>query len=125
MGELEKIINSLNRKIPGSVMKLGEKAYQQVPRVSTGSFALDTEIGGGWEESSIVEVIGELSTGKSYLALKAIAEIQKLGRSAAYVNLETLDTQWAKKLGVDIDNLQPLPTHWVRPQHLCQICLCT
>ena len=105
MGELKRIIGELNKKNPGSVMKLGEKAYQRVPRVSTGSFALDIEIGGGWEESSIVEITGEFSTGKSYLALKAIAEVQKLGRPAAYINLETLDTQWAKKLGVDVDNL--------------------
>jgi recombination protein RecA len=106
MGELQKIINSLNKKIPGSVMKLGEKAYQQVPRVSTGSFALDVEIGGGIPENSIIEVFGELSTGKSLLALKTIAEVQKLGRTAAYVDLENaLDIQWAKKLGVNVKEL--------------------
>lgn len=106
MGELAKVIASLNKKVPGSVLKLGEKAYQEVPRVSTGSFAMDVEIGGGIPENSIIEVFGELSTGKSFLALKTIAEVQKLGRTAAFVDLEnSLDIAWAKKLGVNVDDL--------------------
>ena len=106
MGNLEKIISQINKKMPGSVMNLSDMPYTDAPRVSTGSFSVDTAIGGGLVEGSIVEFYGENSTGKSALALATVAEIQKLGRKAAYIDLEgALTPKWAKKLGVNPEEL--------------------
>jgi len=105
MGELEKIINEINKQYPGSVMRLGKCAYIKKKRVSTGSFALNMATGGGIPEGSIIEMFGPLSSGKTFSALKLVAQVQKLGREAAYIDLENLDLDWAKKLGVDIDKL--------------------
>lgn len=106
MGELDKIINEINKQNPGSVMRLGKCAYTKKKRVSTGSFTLDVELGGGIPESSIVELYGPLSAGKSFCSLKMIAEVQKLGRKAAIVDLEnSVDLNWCKKIGIDTDEL--------------------
>jgi len=106
MGELEKIINEINKQNPGSVMRLGKCAYTKKKRVSTGSFTLDVELGGGIPESSIVELYGPLSAGKSFCSLKMIAEVQKLKRKAAIIDLEnSVDLSWCKKIGIDTDEL--------------------
>jgi len=102
MGELEKIINEINRQYPGSVMRLGKCAYTKKKRVSTGSFALDMATGGGIPEGSIIEMFGPLSSGKTFSALKLVAEVQKIGRKAAYIDLENaIDLEWCEKLGVN------------------------
>jgi recombination protein RecA len=91
----------------GSVMKLGQKETMQVEAVSTGSLGLDIALGiGGVPRGRIVEIYGPESSGKTTLALHCIAEAQKIGGTAAFVDAEhALDPVYAKKLGVDIDNL--------------------
>jgi len=91
----------------GSVMKLGQKETMQVEAVSTGSLGLDIALGvGGVPRGRIVEIYGPESSGKTTLALHCIAEAQKIGGTAAFVDAEhALDPAYAKKLGVDIDNL--------------------
>jgi len=106
MGLLEQAMNDINKQYPGSIMRLGKCAYTTKNRVSTGSFALDMAIGGGIPEGSIVEIFGPLSSGKSFVSLKMIAEMQKLGRKAAILDLEnSLDIKWCKKIGINTDDL--------------------
>jgi len=91
----------------GSAMRLGAKEAMQVEAISTGSLGLDIALGiGGLPRGRIVEIYGPESSGKTTLALHAIAEAQKGGGTAAFVDAEhALDPVYAKKLGVDIDNL--------------------
>ena len=91
----------------GSVMKLGEKADQQISTVPSGSLALDVALGvGGYPRGRIIEVYGPESSGKTTVALHAIAEVQKQGGTAAFIDAEhALDPAYAKKLGVNIDEL--------------------
>jgi recombination protein RecA len=92
----------------GSIMRLGQKdAIAQVPAISTGAVSLDFALGiGGVPRGRVVEIFGPESSGKTTLALQVIAEAQKLGGMAAFVDAEhALDAQYAKKLGVDLDNL--------------------
>jgi recombination protein RecA len=92
----------------GSIMRLGQKdAVTAVPAISTGSVSLDYALGiGGVPRGRVVEVFGPESSGKTTLTLQIIAEAQKLGGMAAFVDAEhALDAQYAKKLGVDLDNL--------------------
>ncbi|SEJ29232.1 recombination protein RecA [Sphingomonas sp. OV641] len=91
----------------GSAMKLGQKEAMKVEVVSTGSLGLDIALGvGGLPRGRIVEIFGPESSGKTTLALHAIAEAQKAGGMAAFVDAEhALDPSYAKKLGVDIDEL--------------------
>ena len=91
----------------GSVMKLGEKADQQISTVPSGSLALDVALGvGGYPRGRIVEVYGPESSGKTTVALHAVAEVQKNGGTAAFIDAEhALDPQYAEKLGVNIDEL--------------------
>jgi recombination protein RecA len=92
----------------GSIMRLGQKdAVTAVPAISTGSVSLDYALGiGGVPRGRVVEVFGPESSGKTTLTLQVIAEAQKLGGMAAFVDAEhALDAQYAKKLGVDLDNL--------------------
>jgi len=91
----------------GSAMKLGSKETMQVETVSTGSLGLDIALGvGGLPKGRVIEIYGPESSGKTTLALHVIAEAQKLGGTAAFVDAEhALDPAYAKKLGVDIDNL--------------------
>lgn len=91
----------------GSVMKLGESTHMQVETVSSGSLALDIALGiGGFPRGRIIEVYGPESSGKTTVALHAIAEVQKTGGQAAFIDAEhALDPQYAKKLGIDIDEL--------------------
>jgi len=91
----------------GSAMKLGSREKIEIEAVSTGSLGLDIALGiGGLPRGRIIEVFGPESSGKTTLALHAIAEAQKIGGTAAFVDAEhALDPGYAKKLGVDIDNL--------------------
>ena len=92
----------------GSIMRLGQKdAITAIPAISTGSVSLDYALGiGGVPKGRVVEIFGPESSGKTTLTLQIIAEAQKLGGMAAFVDAEhALDAQYAKKLGVDLDNL--------------------
>ncbi|MBQ9416464.1 MAG: recombinase RecA [Clostridia bacterium] len=91
----------------GSIMRLGENAHMEVQAVHTGSITLDLALGiGGLPKGRIVEIYGPESSGKTTLALHVIAEVQKTGGSAAFIDAEhALDPVYAKALGVDINNL--------------------
>ena len=91
----------------GSVMKLGDYKAMEVEAIPTGSLALDVALGiGGLPKGRIIEIFGPESSGKTTLALHAIAEVQKTGGEAAFIDAEhALDPVYAKKLGVDIDDL--------------------
>ena len=91
----------------GSVMKLGQRDAMEVEAISTGSLGLDIALGiGGLPRGRVVEIYGPESSGKTTLALHAIAEAQKNGGTAAFVDAEhALDPVYAKKLGVNIDEL--------------------
>ncbi len=91
----------------GSVMKLGEFKAMEVEAIPTGALSLDIALGiGGVPRGRIIEVFGPESSGKTTLALHIVAEAQKMGGEAAFIDAEhALDPVYAKKLGVDIDNL--------------------
>lgn len=90
----------------GSIMKLGEAHAAQVECISTGSISLDLALGGGIPKGRIIEIYGPESSGKTTLTLHAIAEIQKQGGTAAFIDAEhALDPAYAKRLGVDVNNL--------------------
>jgi recombination protein RecA len=91
----------------GSVMKLGSKEAMQVEAISTGSLGLDIALGvGGLPRGRVIEIYGPESSGKTTLALHTIAEAQKMGGTAAFVDAEhALDPVYARKLGVNIDEL--------------------
>jgi len=91
----------------GSIMKLGEKADQKISTIPSGSLALDVALGvGGYPRGRIIEVYGPESSGKTTVSLHAIAEVQRNGGTAAFIDAEhALDPQYAEKLGVNIDEL--------------------
>ncbi|MBR6168592.1 recombinase RecA [Candidatus Saccharibacteria bacterium] len=90
----------------GSIMKLGEQSKIDVELFSSGSLAFDLALGGGFPKGRIIEIYGPESSGKTTLALHAIAEIQKQGGQAAFIDAEhALDPAYARKIGVDTDNL--------------------
>lgn len=91
----------------GSIMKLGERVQEQIEVISSGSIALDAALGvGGYPKGRIIEIYGPESSGKTTFALHAIAEAQKKGGYAAFIDAEhALDPTYAKALGVDTDNL--------------------
>src|SRR6476659_6416755 len=92
----------------GSIMRLGQKdAIAQIPAISTGSVSLDYALGiGGLPRGRVTEIFGPESSGKTTLALQVIAEAQRAGGMAAFVDAEhALDAQYARKLGVELDNL--------------------
>lgn len=91
----------------GSVMRLGENTHMEVQAVHTGSLTLDLALGiGGLPKGRIVEIFGPESSGKTTLALHVVAEVQKTGGAAAFIDAEhALDPVYAKALGVDINNL--------------------
>lgn len=105
---LEKALKEIEKSYgKGAVMKLGEAAHVQVETVSSGNLALDIALGvGGFPRGRIIEVFGPESSGKTTVALHAIAEVQKLGGQAAFIDAEhALDPLYAKNLGVNIDEL--------------------
>jgi recombination protein RecA len=90
----------------GSIMRLGESHAVDVETIPTGSLSLDLALGGGIPRGRVIEVYGPESSGKTTLCLHAVAEVQRGGGTAAYVDAEhALDPAYAKKIGVDTDNL--------------------
>ena len=91
----------------GSIMRLGDKANEACEVISTGSISLDMALGvGGYPKGRIIEIYGPESSGKTTFALHAIAEAQKEGGIAAFIDAEhALDPRYAYALGVDVDNL--------------------
>ncbi len=105
---LESTISQIERNFgKGSVMRLGQQDKVEIETISTGSLSLDLELGiGGFPRGRIVEVYGPESSGKTTLALHALAEAQKTGGTCAFIDAEhALDPIYAKKLGVDTDNM--------------------
>src|SRR6476660_6235459 len=101
LGQIEKQFGK------GSVIRLGGQAVQAVPAISTGSISVDFALGiGGFPRGRISEIFGPESSGKTTVALQVVAEAQKVGGMAAYIDVEhALDPAYARKLGVDVDNL--------------------
>ncbi len=101
---LDKIEKSYGK---GSIMRLGDRVDEDVPAISSGSIALDVALGvGGYPRGRVVEIYGPESSGKTTLAIHAIAEAQKAGGIAAFVDAEhAFDPYYAQKLGVDINEL--------------------
>ena len=90
----------------GSIMKLGEGTHAKVETIPTGAISLDLALGGGFPKGRIIEVYGPESSGKTTLTLHAIAEVQKGGGTAAFIDAEhALDPAYAQRIGVDIQNL--------------------
>lgn len=90
----------------GSIMKMGDAHAQKVECIPTGSISLDLALGGGIPKGRIIEVYGPESSGKTTLTLHAIAEIQRAGGTAAFIDAEhALDPAYAKRIGVDVENL--------------------
>ncbi len=90
----------------GSIMRLGEGIHNHVDTVPTGSLSLDIALGGGIPLGRIIEIYGPESSGKTTLSLHVLAEIQKKGGTAAFVDAEhALDPEYASKIGVDLDDL--------------------
>jgi recombination protein RecA len=91
----------------GTVMKMGDKAVEEVEYISSGSLGIDLALGvGGYPKGRIIEIYGPESSGKTTLTLHAIAEAQKAGGIAAFIDAEhAFDRNYAEKLGVDIENL--------------------
>jgi recombination protein RecA len=101
LGQIEKSFGK------GAIMRLGENASMNVEAISTGSISLDVATGiGGLPRGRIIEIYGPESSGKTTLALHVVAEAQKLGGDAAFIDAEhALDPVYAAALGVDIDSL--------------------
>jgi len=90
----------------GSIMRLGDAKRVDIELLSSGSLSVDLALGGGYPKGRIIEIYGPESSGKTTLSLHAIAEIQKTGGTAAFIDAEhALDPAYARKLGVDTDNL--------------------
>jgi len=91
----------------GSIMRLGDQPHEQIDVISTGSIGLDAALGvGGFPRGRVIEIYGPESSGKTTLAIHAIAECQKAGGMAAFIDAEhAFDSFYAAKLGVDVDNL--------------------
>jgi recombination protein RecA len=108
MKALQLTLDKLERSYgKGTVMKLGDAAIESIPAISTGSIGLDAALGiGGLPKGRVVEIYGPESSGKTTLAIQAIAEAQKKGGIAAFIDAEhAFDRFYAKNLGVDIENL--------------------
>jgi len=102
-GVLQKIERSYGR---GSIVKLGDADNMLVDCISSGALTLDAALGGGYPKGRVVEIYGPESSGKTTLALHAIAEAQKIGGTAAFVDAEhALDPVYAGRLGVDVDEM--------------------
>jgi len=105
---LDSLLESLQSRFgEGAVMKLSETRHAKVESISTGSFSLDLALGvGGWPKGRVIEIFGQESSGKTTLALHAIAEVQKRGGKAAFIDAEhALDPEYAQKIGVKMNDL--------------------
>jgi recombination protein RecA len=101
LGQIEKAFGK------GAIMQLGEHAVAEVPGISTGALSLDLALGGkGFPRGRIIEIYGPESSGKTTIALHAVANAQKQGGVAAFIDAEhALDPSWAKRIGVDLEAL--------------------
>ncbi|HEY9761757.1 MAG TPA: recombinase RecA [Trichocoleus sp.] len=104
---LSLVLNQIERNFgKGSIMRLGDAGRMKVETIPTGALTLDLALGGGLPKGRIIEIYGPESSGKTTLALHAIAEVQKAGGTAAFVDAEhALDPEYSKKLGVNIEEL--------------------
>ena len=105
---LDQVLADIEKQFgKGSVMKLGEQEHQKIDVIPSGSLSLDIALGiGGYPKGRIIEIYGPESSGKTTFALHAIAQAQKLGGRAAFIDAEhSLDPQYASKLGVNINEL--------------------
>ena len=105
---LDQVLADIEKQFgKGAIMKLGERGISNIDVVSSGSLMLDQALGvGGFPKGRIIEIFGPESSGKTTIALHAIAEVQKTGGKAAFIDAEhALDPVYAKKLGVNIDEL--------------------
>ncbi len=104
---LNLVLNQIERNFgKGSIMRLGDAAQMKVETIPTGAHTLDIALGGGLPKGRVIEIYGPESSGKTTLALHALAEAQKAGGVAAFVDAEhALDPTYAEALGVDIENL--------------------
>lgn len=105
---LEQVLADIERQFgKGAIMKLGEEGHREIDVTPSGSLALDIALGvGGYPKGRIIEIYGPESSGKTTFALQAIAEVQKQGGRAAFIDAEhALDPVYAKNLGVDINEL--------------------
>lgn len=107
MGDLDEVLQQLKKKY-GASIEISAKDIKVVEceRASTGSFALDLELGGGLPFGRIIEFFGKESSGKTTTALKVVASVQKMGKRAVYIDVEhSFDPRWAQLMGVDIGKL--------------------
>lgn len=105
---LEQVLADIEKQFgAGAIMKLGDNEHMNVDVTSSGSIAIDVALGvGGYPKGRIIEIYGPESSGKTTVALQAIAEVQKNGGRAAFIDAEhALDPVYAKKLGVNINEL--------------------
>ena len=105
---LEQVLADIEKQFgKGSIMKLGDESHNEIDTVSSGSLTLDIALGvGDYPKGRIIEIYGPESSGKTTFALEAIAEVQKAGGKAAFIDTEhALDPVYAKNLGVDINDL--------------------
>lgn len=105
---LEQVMADIEKQFgKGAIMKLGSESHMEIEVTPSGSIALDVALGvGGFPKGRIIEVFGPESSGKTTIALQAVAEVQKRGGRAAYIDAEhALDPVYAKNLGVNIDEL--------------------
>ena len=106
--QLDSALGQIERQFgSGTVMRMGEKRHEKIPAIPTGSLGLDIALGiGGLPRGRIVEIYGPESSGKTTLTLEVIAQCQKLGGTAAFIDAEhALDPIYAQKLGVNVDEL--------------------
>jgi len=106
-GAIDRAISQIEKAFGvGAIMRLGEGTHQKVECISTGSLSLDLALGGGIPRGRIVEIFGPESSGKTTLALHVVANAQKTGGIAAFIDTEhSMDPSYARKLGVDVANL--------------------
>ncbi|BAY16211.1 recombinase A [Nostoc sp. HK-01] len=104
---LNMVLNQIERSFgKGAIMRLGDATRMRVETISTGALTLDLALGGGLPKGRVIEIYGPESSGKTTVALHALAEVQRLGGIAAFVDAEhALDPTYAAALGVDIENL--------------------
>jgi len=105
---LDKALGDITKRYgEGSIMRMGTATHMQVESIATGSLSLDLALGiGGIPRGRITEIYGPESSGKTTICQHIVAEVQKLGGTAAYIDMEhALDPVYAAKCGVDVDNL--------------------
>src|SRR5258708_3278198 len=106
--ELKNALSQIEKQFgKGAIMQLGENALTDVPGISTGALSRDIALGGrGLPRGRIIEIFGQESSGKTTVALHAVANAQKQGGIVAYIDAEhALDPGWAKRIGVDLESL--------------------